>query len=153
MSTTTPGTNSASSPGSRILVLCVAAILAVLFFSTFYGSEKLKVDRAGVAFADSRHYYELLKDHHFLQCLETDPPHNVEHRRKTLHHLDYLLVGDAVARVGGLAGVSQDALIFLVTPLLGALNFVLAFMLFRRAAGPALAWPGALTFALIPATW
>ena len=151
---TTPEAHSPGSPwGSRLLVLAVTAVLGVLYFATFYGSETVLTSRAGVAFADSSHYYQLLNDHHYLTCLETETPHNVEHRRKTLHHFDYLLFGDAVLRVGGLTGAADVTLIWLVTPLLGALNFFLAFLLFRRAAGPALAWPGALTFALVPGTW
>jgi hypothetical protein len=154
MSTTIPSTKPlASKWGSRILLLIAALSLGSLYFGSFFGSETVKVDRRGVAFADSSHYYQLLKDHHYLVCLQQETPHNVEHRRKTLHHFDYLLVGDAVVRTARLAGASDIAAIWLVTPLLGALNFVLAFLLFRRAVGPALAWPGALMFALLPATW
>jgi hypothetical protein len=154
MSMTSPGTNPITSKwGSRTLLFIACLLLGALYYVSFYGSETVRVDRKGVAFADSSHYFQLLENHHHLKCLEQEKPHNVEHRRKTIHHFDYLLIGDVVVSAAKLAGASETQAIWLLSPLFGALKFLLAFLLFRRAVGPALAWPGALAFALLPASW
>jgi hypothetical protein len=153
MATTTDDSKAPSSWRTYVVLVAAAAMLAALYYATFFPSEYVLRSRAGIAFADGSDYYNLLKEGHFWECLTPATPHDVEHRRKTLHHVTYLLFSDGVQRVAGVTGVSEVAKVWAAPALLGGLNFVLAFLLFQRRFGTAFAWPGALTFALVPATW
>ena len=67
-----------------------------------------------------------------MACTTTEPPHHIEHRRKTVHHAGYLFVASAMLTAVRpfLGGQNEVAAIWLISPLMGALNFVLAFYLF-----------------------
>ena len=144
-------------PTTRLMfgaVVALSIVIALTYYFTFYGSSKVETQRNSIAFADTGEYVQLLRGRHYIACLGTTELDRVEHRRKTIHHLDYLVVADVVSSLGTrAAGLDEVSSIWLVTPLLGAINFALAFLLFRRESGQELALPAALAYAVIPATW
>jgi hypothetical protein len=98
----------------------------------------------------------LLDNGHYLVCFKEKPEGvHREHRRKSVHHIGYLFVASAIIQIAKATGVFDGVeAIWLVSPLIGCINFLLAFKLFltilpRRD----LAWPSALMYALVPGTW
>ena len=137
-----------------VVVGFLALVLANVYYFSFYGSEVVETRRNSIAFADTGEYVALLRGHHYFTCLGTAHVDRVEHRRKTIHHVDYLILADLVVGVvTGVGGLDEVSAIWLPTPLLGAINFVLAFFCFRRECASELALPAALAYAVVPATW
>lgn len=139
---------------SAVVPIVVAVLIGTVYYATFRGIPAVAAKRNAVAFADSSHYVELLSGRHYDACARTNEVYHVEHRRKTVHHAGYVLFADAVVQASAVLvpGLGELDRIWLISPLLGAINFVLAFWLFRLIA-PGLEWPAALAYSLTPATW
>ena len=143
--------------GWSFFVLAAAAILiALTYYNTFLGSQKLRTELNAVAFADASHYVQLLDNGHYMDCFKEKPAGvHREHRRKSVHHIGYLFVASAIIQSAKATGLFDGGgAMWLVSPALGCINFLLAFWLFHAILPRKdFAWPGALMYALVPGTW
>jgi hypothetical protein len=143
-------------PDRRVVLGLLAAVAcAALYWTSFRDAQLVRTRLNAVAHADSNHYLELLRDGHFLSCLSLgEAGVHAEHRRKTVHHVGYLAVASPIVGVGRRAGLAPDEAVWLVSPIIGALNVLLSVFVFVRArSGAARGWAAVVALALTPATW
>lgn len=132
----------------------LSLLIGGLYFLTLWGSDALLQKADALAFADTAHYVELLDGHLYRDCLADQSACTEEYRRKAVHHYSYMVLGGLFVSIAGLlSAASALPAIWSISPVLGALNFLLAYTLLSRESGRALALPGALAMALLPSIW
>ena len=150
-----PGTTEAPKPLPAWFVLVALACTGV-YATTFAGRTPIWSRLNAVAFADSVDYVRLLDNGHYRACIAgATHPRQAEHQRKTIHHVLHLAVAETLARsLSALPGLDPPTAVWLVSPIVGGVNVLLAAAFFRRSISSSrLAWACALVFPFLPGTW
>ena len=145
-----------ATPRRQAWILLYAIACVAIYAATFAGRAPIWTRVNAVTFADAAHYVSMLDDGHYRACVigPARPAHG-EHQRKTVHHVLYLLIGEGTIDViSALPAVDARLAMWLISPLLGGLNVLLAADYFRRTVHSGrLAIACTLLFPLLPGTW
>jgi hypothetical protein len=139
-----------------VWVFVLAAACTAIYTATFAGLSPIWSRLNAVAFADSSHYVQLLDHANYRTWVAAaDSEGRGEYQRKTVHHILYLVIGEGVIRtLSTLPGIDDRTAMWLISPILGGLNVLLAAAYFRRTIpSAALATACTILFPLLPGTW